>query len=176
MPAAVKSHGEIEAEVKALRAKRDAEQAKKEEERKGWYGLVYIDSNGYASIVGNDSQGIWLGRADEIIPYLKKRGIDGKNIDNVLIAVKEFRSEQENQSCHLARENDTISVSIPPEKPNRATFRKDPLFLSLLDGLIAKGYGLPTIQKELKAKGFDVPYRTLGRWIKKHRDMKGAPL
>jgi hypothetical protein len=49
--------------------------------------------------------------------------------------------------------------------------KKDPLFLASLDELISKGYGIRTIQGELKAKGYDVAYATLGRWVKKRRDI-----
>ena len=59
----------------------------------------------------------------------------------------------------------TAYISIPFVKFVLATFRKDPQFLASLDTLISKGYGVQTIQKKLKAKGYDVPYRTLGRWI-----------
>jgi hypothetical protein len=176
MPVAVKHVDEIKAELDTLRAKKEAEKKEKEgrKEKKDWYGLIYCDSNGYASIIGDDPEGIWLGKTNEIIPYLKKEQIDGENIDMVLEAVRRFRSEQENPSCHLATENDTTSVITPESNPNRATFKKDPQFLGFLEQLIAKGYGLPTIQRELKVKGFDVPYRTLGRWVKKHRDIRGG--
>lgn len=134
-----------------------------------WYGLVYCDSNGWASIIGGNDNGIWLGKTDEFISYLKKRGIDGGNVDMVLQAVKEFWSEKKSQSCHLATKNGTGHISIPPAKPNRATFKNDPRFLSLLDSLIAEGCGLPTIQKRIKENGYDVAYRTLGRYIKERR-------
>ena len=139
-----------------------------------WYGLVYCDSNGYASIVGNQSsegvlEGVWLGKTDEFIPYLKSRRIDGENVDMVLQAAKEFWSEKKSQSCHLATKNGTGHISIPPAKPHRATLLKDPHFLSLLDSLISEGHGIPTIQKELKNRGYDVPYRTLGRWVNKRK-------
>ena len=60
-----------------------------------WYGEVYCDSNGYASILDSDLTGIWLGKTDELIPYLKSKGIDGGNYSMVLIAAKEFQSEYE---------------------------------------------------------------------------------
>ena len=134
-----------------------------------WYGLVYCDSNGWASIVGDKLEGIWLGKTNEIIPYLKSRRIDGENVDMVLQATKEFRSEKESQSCHLATKVCKDPMIIPPAKPHRATFQDNPRFLRLLEHLISKGYGIPTIQKELKAKGYDVAYRTLGRWIAKRK-------
>jgi hypothetical protein len=54
-------------------------------------------------------------------------------------------------------------------KPHRITFKNNPQFLRLLDSLIRKGRGVPTIQSELRANGYDVPYATLGRWIRKHK-------
>ena len=135
-----------------------------------WYGSVYCDSNGWASIVGDNLEGIWLGKTDEVIPYLKSRRIDGENVGMVLQAIKEFRTEKETPSCHLATKVGKDHIVIPPTKPHRATFKEDPRFLRLLDSLIAEGCGLPTIQKRLKENGYDAPYRTLGRWVKKHRD------
>jgi hypothetical protein len=45
-------------------------------------------------------------------------------------------------------------------KSHGITLKKDPLFLASLDELISKVYGIPTIQKELKAKGYNVAYAT----------------
>jgi len=137
-----------------------------------WFGLVYCDSYGHAWI--DNFKSVYLGKTEEVIPYLKKRGIDGGNVGMVLQAAKEFQSEKESQSYHLAMKDDVIPISIPSAKPNRITFKDDPPFLASLDELIAKGYGIPTIQKELKAKGYDVAYATLGRWVKKHRDSQEA--
>lgn len=75
------------------------------------------------------------------------------------------------QSYHLATNNSTPSMFGRKRKSHRINLKKDPLFLASLDDLISKGYGIPTIQKELRAKGYDIPYATLGRWVKKHRDM-----
>jgi len=135
-----------------------------------WYGSVYCDSNGYASIVGKELKGIWLGKTDEFIPYLKSRRIDGENVDRVSIAFQEFQAEKKSQSYHLATKGGANHNSIPPpSKSVRITFKNNPLFLTSLDELISKGYGIPTIQKELRAKGYDVAYATLGRWVKERR-------
>lgn len=138
-----------------------------------WYGAVYCDSYGYASIIGNDLQGIWLGKIDEFIPYLKSKRIskeDANDFDKVLNAFQEFRSEKKSQSYHLAIKGRANHNSIPPCKTNRITFKNDPQFLRLLEHLISKGYGIPTIQKELKSKGYDVAYATLGRWVHRRKD------
>ena len=134
-----------------------------------WYGLVYCDSNGWASIVGDELKGVWLGKTDEFIPYLKKRGFDGENVDIVLQAAKEFWSEKKSQSYHLATKGGANHNSIPPAKSHRITLKKDPLFLASLDELVSRGYGIPTIQKELKYRGYDIAYATLGRWVRKCR-------
>ena len=137
-----------------------------------WYGLVYCDSNGHAWIADLDGEvkPVYLGKADEFIPYLKSKRIDGENVDMVLQATKEFWSEKKSQSYHLTTKNGTGHISIPPAKSYRITFKNDPLFLASLDELISQGYGIPTIQKELKAKGYDVAYATLGRRVKERRD------
>lgn len=135
-----------------------------------WYGSVYCDSNGWSSIVGDKLEGVWLGKTDEIIPYLRSKGIDGENVDMVLQATKEFWSEKKSQSYHLATENRQASGIRGRPKSHRITLKKDPLFLAYLDELISRGDGIPTIQKELKSKGYEVPYATLGRWVKERRD------
>ena len=168
MLTAIKSIDEIKAELEAVRAKK----VTPERQKRDWYGLVYCDSNGWASIVGGDFKGIWLGKTNEIIPYLKGRGIKGENVDIVLQAVKEFWSEKESQSYHLATKVCTDHIVTPPEKSNRITFKEDPKFLRLLGQLIDRGYGVPTIQKELKDSGYGVAYATLGRWIKKIKETK----
>lgn len=69
MPVAVKHIDEIKAELDTIRTKRESNKPKRD--KQDWYGLVYCDSNGWASIIGDNLEGIWLGRKDEIIPYLK---------------------------------------------------------------------------------------------------------
>lgn len=85
-------------------------------------------------------------------------------------ANKKSPREKKTQSYHLATKTGTGHISIPPAKSHRITFKKDPQFLASLDELISKGHGIPTTQKELKAKGYDVAYATLGRWVKERRD------
>lgn len=193
----LKSVDEVKAELEAIRAKREAERSTLPGKR-DWYGLVYCDSNGYASIIGRNMEGMWLGRADEIIPYLKKRGISGENVDSTLLAVEDFRAgekeeilhkdfgrptESKTQSCHLAIKNQQPYISIPPGKSNRATFedgaqnlasqhpsfKNDPKLLALLESLTKRDIGIPTIHRELNEHGYAVPYRTVGRWVAQMR-------
>lgn len=70
---------------------------------------------------------------------------------------------------NLASEKNLVGITTTPQNSNRITFKDAPLFLSTLESLIAKGYGIPTIQNELRSKGYKVPYATLGRWVKKRR-------
>jgi hypothetical protein len=198
-----KSVDEIRAELEVIRAKRKAE--RKDGERvlptkKDWYGLVYCDVSGGASIADFDGGGIWLGKAAEIIPYLKMRGINGENLDSVLLAVEEFREEQKNQefsakaknekprvsktqSCHLATENQKTPITIPPQKTHRATFednaqnlasqhpffKRDPKLFALLESLTKRDIGIPTIHREINEAGYNIPYRTVGRWVSQMR-------
>ena len=50
-----------------------------------------------------------------------------------------------------------------------ATFKKNPQFLGLLERLISRGLGIRAIRSELKTKGYPIPLRTLGRWVKERR-------
>lgn len=174
---------EIKAELNEVRAKKESEGSSRE--KKDWHGLVYCDSNGYCSISGKDLEGVWLGRTDEIIPYLKSRGISGDNVDSVLLAVEEFRAEKKEgilhkdfggptvsktQSCHLATKKLQRHISIPPPQANRATFlrnslKNDTKLLKLLESLVNRDIGIPTIHRELNEQGYAIPYRTVGRWV-----------
>jgi len=187
MPVATKSIEEIKAELEEVRAKKEA--TKSPPGKKDWHGLVYCDSNGYASIIGKNGQGIWLGKTDEIIPYLKKRHITGERVDTVLGAVEDFWAEKQaeilqgdfggprvskNASCHLATENGTTNIFTPTKKNNRATFsgitlKNDAKLLGLVKTLANQDIGTPTIHKELAKQGYALPYRTVGRWISKIR-------
>lgn len=170
----MKDIDEIKSELETIRSKKDANRT--ERGKRDWYGLVFC-VNGYASIIGDNCEGIWLGKEDEIIPYLKSKGINGEDVGLVLMAVEEFRKANENpprvsksHSSHLATENGTPCVFTPKSQSVVATFRKDPQFLSLLEYLISQGMGIRAIHSELKTKGYQVPMRTLGRWVKNRRD------
>lgn len=197
MPVVVEQNAEEQ--LQAIRAKRQAEQEAKERQKKGWYGLVYCEGE-YASIAGFDGQGIWLGRTDEIIPYLKSKGINGENINSVIQTVEDLWEEQKNQekptkakrgeptvsktqSCHSATKNPQPYISIPPQKSHRATFednarnlasqhpffKKDPRLLALLESLVKRDIGIPTIHREINEQGYAIPYRTVGRWVAQMR-------
>lgn len=184
----IKTADEIKAELDALRAQKENERPTLE--KKDWYGLVFCDPGGYCSIADLDGE-IWLGKTDEVIPYLKKNRVDGENIGSVLLAVEDFRAEQKNQefsakakswgptvsktqSCHLALKKPQDHISIPPQKFHRATFlrkclKNDAKLLDILTTLVKRDIGTPTIHRELNEAGYNIPYRTLGRWIPKMR-------
>jgi len=138
-----------------------------------WYGLVHCDSYGHAWIaefIDGEAKSIYLGKTDEFIPYLKSKRIDGENVLRVLQANREFRSEKESHSCHLATENERGYIIDHPHKSIVATFRDDPHFLASLDELISQGKGIRVIHSEIKAEGYTVPMRTLGRWVERRRN------
>lgn len=189
----VQNREEIEAEVKALRDKKKAKQESREKQKKGWYGLVYCEGE-YASIIDfidGSAEAIYLGKTDEIIPYLKSREISGENINSVLLAAEDFRAEQKNQekitktknltprvsktqSCHSATKKTQRYISVPPPKLNRATFLKNSLkndakLLKILESLVQRDIGIPTIHRELNEQGYAIPYRTVGRWVAQMR-------
>lgn len=186
-----------------IRPKAEAEEPRYKKDY--WYGLVYCDSNGWASIVGDKLEGVWLGKTSEFIPYLRRNGIDGENVAEVLRAYRQFHSlsstprqqrsrfhgtdgylslppyqpikaevgrprKSESHSCHLATENQRGHIIDHPSKPIVATFKKDPRFWRLLEHLVSQGLGIRAIHSDLKTKGYRVPLRTLGRWVRKRRD------
>jgi hypothetical protein len=112
---------------------------------------------------------IILGKTEEVIKVLKEKRIDKEDPSSIIRAINEFRAEKESPSYHLATGNSAPSTIPLVRKSNRITFKDNPQFIKLLDSLIQQGHGVPTIQKELRSKGYPVAYATLGRWIKKRR-------
>jgi len=167
----------IEEQLKAARTKRQAEQDAKERHKKGWYGLVYCEGE-YASVADFGGKGICLGRTDEIIPYLKSKGINGENINSVIHAAEDFRAEQKEgqknqekpvkaknekprkpktQSCHLALKNAQPYISIPPPKPHRATFEDNPENLASQRPFFKKDPELLKLLESLCARDIGIP-------------------
>lgn len=184
-----KSVDEIKAELDAVKAKKEAEQAAPEK-KKDWHGFIYCDAYGWCWIADIEKSGevknICLGRTEEFIPYLRRRGIDGTNVINVLIASQEFLTEKKNQvspgkgdfgtprekkshSGHSNTKNGKSYISIPPEKSIVATFKNNPQLLRLLEGLITQDIGVRTIHSQLRDKGYNIPQRTVTRWVSQMR-------
>jgi hypothetical protein len=134
-----------------------------------YYGLVYCDSYGYAWIADLQLETICLGETKEVIKVIKYRQVDAEDVAQVLQAVKEFQTENRSQSYHLAMRNGAVDNIGQAARSHRISFKTNPQFLRVFDHLIKKGVGVPTIQKELRARGYDVPYATLGRWIQKRK-------
>ena len=182
MTDAIKTVDEIKAELDEVRAKK--QEAKPSRDKVDWYGFVYCDPAGYASVADFDG-GTWLGKTEEIIPYLRKHGINGDNVDTVLLAVQDFWAEKKqgvsegdsgglrvskSPSCHLALQNDATHIIDHPQTPHRATFSKKALkndteLSGFLKSLVDEGLGIPTIYRKVTDRGHMIPYRTLGRWI-----------
>lgn len=134
-----------------------------------WKGSIYCTPEGWAWITDLRLELVCLGRADEVLAILKNRKVDPEDVAEVLQAVEEYRGQKKTQSYHSATKNSAGGMNGHGAKLHRITFKENPQFLRLLDGLIQKGYGLPTMQRALRAKGYDVPYATLGRWAKKRK-------
>ena len=124
--------------------------------------------------------------SDEFIPFLKSRGITGENVDSVLSALEDFWAEQKNQGKIAKAKNLAPRVSknhsghpntkTPQpyiidqgEKTIVATFKHNPQILSLLESLITRDIGVRTIHSKLKKKGYNIPQRTVTRWVSKMR-------
>lgn len=122
-----------------------------------WRDGIYFDSYGWAWGLNENLRTICLGRTKDV---LKRRS--------------SFASENESYSCHSKLKTDAAGISSGGAKFVVATFKKDPRFLRLLEHLISKGYGIRAIRSELKAKGCEIPLRTLGRWIKQQREIEDA--
>ena len=140
-----------------------------------WRGLVYSEPYGGAWIAtfkDGEVVNVYLGEEKEVLRILRASGVNLDDPLAVLNTINQFRREKQSASYHLRSGNDARAVSIPAAKLHRIIFKNDPSFLALLDALIAQGAGVPTIRKRLREKGYDVPYATLGRWIKKRKTGK----
>ena len=87
-----KSVEEIKAELDAIKAKKEV--APKTREKPGYYGLIFCDDYGWCWLADDTLQTKCLGRTEEIIPYLKKRGITGEKVTEVFQAVREYPREK----------------------------------------------------------------------------------
>ncbi len=161
-------------EILSASSRTTAKKAKPKWERKYnnfWWGVLYCDHQGLAIIATPKDNDRILGKTEEILPMLKSRKVNKEDPQDIIKAVQQFQAENKNSSCHIASGKTLAGITTTPPKSNRATFKDNPAFLSILASLLTKGYGLPTIQSELKAKGYPVPYRTLGRWVQKRKQI-----
>jgi len=120
-----------------------------------WRDGIYFDSYGSAWGLDENFNTICLGKTEQV---LKRES--------------SFPREKEKHSCHSKLKNNRPSISSGGAKFVVATFRKDPHFLRLLEHLISKGLGIRATRSELKAKGYEIPLRTLARWIKQQKEVK----
>jgi hypothetical protein len=120
-----------------------------------WRDGLYFDSYDWCWGLDENLSNVCLGRTKDV---LKRES--------------SFRREKENHSCHSKLKNDAPGISSGGAKSIVATYRKDPRFLKLLQYLISKGHGIRAIHSELKAKRYQIPVRTLGRWVKQQRELR----
>jgi len=122
-----------------------------------WHDGIYCDSYGWAWGLDEHLETVCLGRTENLAA--SKNDFRGRT--KIIVA---------NTHEIVANQNHP-SLFIPPSKSIVATFKKDPRFLRLLERPISQGLGIRAIRSELKAKGYEVPLRTLGRWIKQHKEV-----
>ena len=117
-----------------------------------WRDGVYHDSYGWAWGLGERLNSICLGRTEDILK-----------------AEKSKPGENSSHSCHSKLEKNRPSISSGAGKSIVATFKKDPHFLRLLEHLLSQDKGIRATRSELKSKGYEVPLRTLARWIEQRK-------
>jgi hypothetical protein len=149
------TRGEIEKAKQSLgqeKQPRHKEAPKPQTPRGFWRDGIYCDPFGRAWDVDANLDSVCLGRIDEVTK--------GEN---------SFPRTNDSHSCHLRVKNADTPMSDGGTKSIVATFKKDPCFLGLLVHLISSGLGIRAIHSELKAKGYEIPLRTLGRWVKQQK-------
>lgn len=142
-----------------------------------WRGGIYCDSYGVAWGIDETLNTVRLGKTADVLEAT--RDIDRDNPGAVIKAVKDYQSVKD-QACQSAMETKQVYMCHLDESiqvhgngsaanHNRAILETDPQFLRLFDTLINHGYGVLTIQNKLKQNGYDIPYRTIGRWVKRRQ-------
>ena len=122
-----------------------------------WRDGVYCDSYGWAWGLDEKLNSVCLGRTENLVA--SKNDFRGKR--KIVVA----------NTHKIVANQGHSSPFMPPSKSIVATFKKDPRFLRLLKRLISESLGIRAIRSELKAKGYEVPLRTLARWIKQHKEV-----
>ena len=120
-----------------------------------WRDGVYCDSYGWAWGLDKNLHTICLGKTEQV---LKRES--------------SFPPEKGNHSCHSKLKNDRPSISSGDRRFVVANLKNNPRFLKILRQFLAEGLGIRAIQSRLKVKGYEIPLRTLARWIKKQREVK----
>lgn len=131
-----------------------------------WRGGIYCDPYGTAWGVDKSLKTVRLGRTDNILEAT--RDIDRDNPQEIIQATNHHRDAEHFHECHS-----DVDMALPiighGDIPIVATFKTDPHFVGLLERLISQEKGLRTIRSELKTNGYDIPLRTLGRWVKQRQ-------
>ncbi len=118
-----------------------------------WRDGIYCDSYGRSWGLDENLNTLCLGKTED-----------------ALSAKKNKNTAKEIYSSHSKLRNGRPSVLHHSQKSIVATLKQDPYFLTLLDGLISQDKGIRSIRSELKIKGYEVPLRTLARWIRQQKE------
>lgn len=121
-----------------------------------WQDGIYCDPFGWAWGLAENLDSVCLGRTEGVL-----KGEDS------------FQRGKDSDSGHSKLKNASTSTSGRPRKFIVASFKNSPHFLRLLVHLINSGLGIRVIHSELRAKGYEIPLRTLGRWIQRQKTLGG---
>jgi len=135
-----------------------------------WHGGIYCDSYGKCCGLDSNLGTIPLGKIEDVLAAIEGKDIDTHDGEAVLAAIREFRSGKDFHSCHSKLKNRRPRISPRGKKSIVATLKKDPDFVRLLEHLISQNLGIRAIHSELKARRYEIPMRTLGRWVRQRRD------
>ncbi len=149
------TRNEIDKAREALGDQQPVKRTKASEPKKPkgfWQDGLYCDPFGWAWGLAENLDSVCLGRTEEVIK--------GQN---------HFPRGKDSDSGHSKLKNASTSTSGRPRKSIVASFKNSPQFLRLLVHLINSGLGIRAIRSKLKTKGYHVPLRTLGRWVKQQK-------
>ena len=122
-----------------------------------WHDGIYCDSYGWAWGLDEKLNSVCLGKTENLLAF--ENDFRGKS--KIIVA----------NTLKVVANQGHSSPFMPPSKSIVATFKKDPRFLRLLKRLISESLGIRAIRSELRVKGYEIPLRTLARWIKQHKEV-----
>lgn len=138
-------------------------------EKPSWLGACFFDDYGNAWLY-IDGKTRCIGNEKDIRLACKKYNTDVENPSDIKNTVIRFARELKNQSYHLASKTSLTPIRTHIRKAHRIISRSE-AYKNALQDLVKRGLGTPTIQKELKKQGFSVAYATLGRDVRRERQL-----
>ncbi len=168
-----------------LKAKPAKKKSDKPAEKQDYLGSVFfLDGNAWLDIDGDTRI---IGTEKEVRAAIKMYEIDPNEPSRVKNALVRYRRENTSPSYQSVSDcpapcpitpgveiNRIKCESTPPEnRTTRLRPKDDPMVINIIKDCISRDLGTPRTQEALQGQGYDIPYATVGRLIKKERENHG---